>query len=71
MTEPSTPEQELSLLPGDYYHPEAEYEENYHDSGKTHLKSKGHKVRGLKHGVWEDYRLDGTTYAKRYHLRIK
>ena len=41
----------------------------YHPDG--HLMQRGHYHHGTPHGLWEDYHPDGTTYAKRYHLRIK
>ena len=57
------PEQVLSLLPGEYYHPDAEYEENYF---KT-LLQRGHRVNGKRHGIWESYRLNGTHLEWRGH----
>ena len=49
------PRQVLYLLPGEYYHPEAKYEEWYYDSAKNHLEWRGHWLHGKEHGLWEQY----------------
>ena len=65
------PEQELSLLPGEYYHPEAKYEEDYHDSAKTHLERRGHWLHRKPHGIWEWYHPNGTLSCRTHNLHGK
>jgi hypothetical protein len=53
------PQQDLSLLPGGYYHPEAVLDDGL-DLYTGLPKWRGHWLHGLRHGIWEFYRSDGT-----------
>jgi antitoxin component YwqK of YwqJK toxin-antitoxin module len=67
MTPKPTPRQELSLLPGIYYHPEARLEEGYWTD--DHLTSRGHWLLGYQHGIWENYYWsDGSLMRRRHYL---
>jgi len=56
--------QDLSLLPGGYYHPEAHLVEIHFDPAKKLLWKRGHKLGWRlspdRHGIWELYHPDGT-----------
>jgi len=54
--------QDLSLLPGGYYHPKAEYEES---RSRWPPGGKGHRVYGRKHGLWE-HTVEGCTFLRNY-----
>jgi antitoxin component YwqK of YwqJK toxin-antitoxin module len=60
------PQQDLSLLPGEYYHPEAQLEEiNYLDGTP---RRRGHLLHGEYHGIWEGYRQNGSLLRKHLYL---
>jgi antitoxin component YwqK of YwqJK toxin-antitoxin module len=59
------PEQDLSLLPGIYYHPEAELEEELYPNGTPEWRV--HYMHGEVHGVWEVYRPDGTLWWRTHY----
>jgi antitoxin component YwqK of YwqJK toxin-antitoxin module len=61
------PEQDLSLLPGDYYHPEAELEVTLFPDGTPELR--GHYLHGEPHGIWESYRPEGTLWRRGHYLK--
>ena len=62
------PTQVLSLLPGDYYHPEAKLIVYTYPDG---TKTRGHKVHDKLHGIWEHYYWDGTLSWRRHLLQGK
>jgi antitoxin component YwqK of YwqJK toxin-antitoxin module len=53
------PQQDLSLLPGIYYHPKAELVESILD--------RGHLLKGSMHGIWEHYQ-EGFLRARSCYL---
>jgi hypothetical protein len=58
------PEQDLSLLPGEYYHPEAELEVLiYTEEGTIAIKQ--HRLKGDLHGIVEFYRAEDETLKSR------
>jgi hypothetical protein len=61
--------QDLSLLPGDYYHPEAAYASASYPDGT--LLWRGHRIRQILHGIWEEYYKDGTLERRRHYLHGK
>jgi hypothetical protein len=54
--------QDLSLLPGGYYHPEAELEKS---RSRWPPGGRGHRVDKRKHGLWE-YTVEGRTFLRNY-----
>ena len=60
------PKQDLSLLTGDYYHPEAEYKEYPWENGN--IQFRGHKVNSEPHGIWEKYWEDGILRSRERYL---
>jgi antitoxin component YwqK of YwqJK toxin-antitoxin module len=58
--------QDLSLLPGGYYHPEAAYASASYPNGT--LLWRGHRIRQIPHGIWEEYWGNGTPRWRRHYL---
>jgi antitoxin component YwqK of YwqJK toxin-antitoxin module len=60
------PQQDLSLLPGIYYHPEAAYASASYPDGT--LLWRHHWLHGKLHGVCEEYWTNGTPRWRRHYL---
>jgi len=61
------PLQDLSLLPGEYYHRDAQLHKG-HYRPKGILLWRGHRLYGDKHGVWEWYYKDGILERRENYL---
>jgi hypothetical protein len=67
--------QDLSLLPGIYYHPKAEL--GICSARGGHVAGRGHRVNRRKHGIWEwtaggelstrEYFFQGSQHGPRYN----
>jgi hypothetical protein len=56
------PEQDLSLLPGEYYHPDAVLKVEYYPDDT--LMRRGHFLKRKPHGVWKYYEPNGKISQK-------
>jgi hypothetical protein len=60
------PQQDLSLLPGEYYHPEAEL--GIEKTWRGVVAGRGHRVNRRKHGLWE-WTVGGKLSTREYFFQ--
>lgn len=59
------PQQDVSLLPGRYYHPDAKLEVSVYSD---FIKNVGHRLYGKKHGIWLSYKKGDVLWEKFFYF---